>query len=127
MTHSSPNSPANMKTAVFDDDQETRATGPAARRRRSASHAIDQPTASAIPAQPINGQAESPIRIQVEGVVRDTTGGCSEYKGTPRGLEPLIQCIHRYVEAHPDRFVIQDDPTTPGGRIITLVDGVSHS
>lgn len=126
MTHSSPNSPAYINTAVPEDDRETRASGPV-RRRRSKSPEIDQSTVFALLAQTARAQAESPIRIQVETLILDTVEGRSEYKGTPRGLEPLIQCIRRYVEAHADRFVVQDDPTTPGGRIITLVDGVSHS
>lgn len=125
MTHSSPNSPAYINTAVPENDRETRASGPV--RRRSKSHEIGQATAFAPPAQTARAQAESSIRIQVEGLILDTVEGRSEYKGTPRGLEPLIQCIRRYVEAHPDRFVVQDDPTIPGGRIIRLVDGVTHS
>lgn len=126
MSAPSPHSLAHMKTLQSAEDQKASASEPA-RRRRSRSHGTDQSAAPGETARTASLQTVSPICVQVEGVVLDATGGRSEYKGTPRGLEPLIQCLRRYVEAHPDRFVVRDDPTTPGGRIITLVDGVTHS
>jgi len=37
----------------------------------------------------------------------------------PRGIEILVQCLHRYVEAYPERFQIQEIET-PTCRIKTV-------
>ena len=64
-------------------------------------------------------EALIPSGIAVEFLTPESTEVPSAKMTVPRGIEILVQCLHRYVETHPERFQIQETET-PTCRIKTV-------
>jgi len=89
-------------------------------RRHSGSHRIERSAATALPA-PRGGPTEAFLHsdISLEFRAPESIDTSSAETKVPRGIEILVQCLHRYVEAHPERFQIQETET-PTCRIKTV-------
>ena len=105
--------------------QKTRASR-SARSHRSKARSAGHPTALAGTANTPSLQAASAISLLAQDVISDAAADRVGNKEVPRGLETLVQCLRRYVETHPERFVVRDDPRTPGVRVVTLAEGVTQ-
>jgi hypothetical protein len=89
------------------------------KRRHLRSHDRQRPIATALSPFTEDSSAALQSDIAIEFLATESNKVPRTESKIPHAIEILVQCLHRYVEAHPERFQIQETET-PACRIKTV-------
>lgn len=91
----------------------------ARKRRHLYSHDRQRPRATALSTLTEDSSTAIQSDIAIEFLATESNEVPRAESNIPHAIEILVQCLHRYVEAHPERFQIRETKT-PTCRIKTV-------